>query len=143
MSRRPTAYSASTSEPMGGWQAWPDLNAGYKSSWRASPPTTTIEDMSSAHDKVVTRHVWCGRHSGSYGSGKDAGKPVEVRDLAVWRFEDDKVAKISTIQDQFALQKQIGYFPKGSMRRSPYLLAAGGGTRPLVRTLRRRVQVQC
>jgi hypothetical protein len=99
--------------------------------------------MLSAHDKVVTRHVWHGTHTGSYGGVKVTGKPVEVRDLAVWRFEDDKVAKIWTIQDQFALQKQIGYFPKGSMRRSPYLLAAGGGTRPVVRTLRRRVQVQC
>jgi hypothetical protein len=50
---------------------------------------------------------------------------------------------ISTIQDQFALLKQIGYFPKGPMRRSPCLLATGGGTRQVVRILRRRVQVQC
>ena len=68
---------------------------------------------------------------------------MEVRDLAVWRFEDDEVAKILTIQDQFALLKQIGYFPKGPMRRSPCLLATGGGTRQVVRILRRRVQVQC
>jgi len=36
---------------------------------------------------------------------------VEVRDFAVWRFEDGKVAEISTIQDQFGLLKRIGYFP--------------------------------
>lgn len=99
--------------------------------------------MLSAHDKVVTRHVWRGTHTGSYGGIKATGKPVEVRDLAVWRFEDAKVAKISTIQDQFALLKQIRYFPKGSTRRSPCLLAAGGGTRQVARILRRRVQVQC
>jgi hypothetical protein len=32
-----------------------------------------------------------------------------VHDCAVWRFEDGKVAEISTIQDRFALLKQIGY----------------------------------
>jgi hypothetical protein len=29
--------------------------------------TTTIEDMFSAHDKVVTRLVWRGTHTGPYG----------------------------------------------------------------------------
>ena len=48
----------------------------------------------------------------SSGGVKATGKPVEVRDFAVWRFADGKVAKISTIQDQFALAKQIGYFPE-------------------------------
>jgi hypothetical protein len=43
---------------------------------------------------------------------KAAGKPVQVWDF-VWGLEDGKVAKISTIQDQFALPKQIGYFLKG------------------------------
>jgi ketosteroid isomerase-like protein len=38
------------------------------------------------------------------------GKPVPVRDFAVWRLTDGKVTEISTIQDQFALLKQIGYF---------------------------------
>ncbi len=74
--------------------------------------TTTIEDMFSAHDKVVTRLVWRGRHTGSYGGVKATGKPAEVRDFAVWCFADGMVAKISTIQDQFALLKQIGYFPE-------------------------------
>ena len=43
--------------------------------------TTTIEDMFSAHDKVVTRLVWRGTHTGPYGGVKATGKPVEVRDL--------------------------------------------------------------
>ena len=75
--------------------------------------TTTIEDMFSAHDKIVTRLVWRGMHTGSYDGVKATGKPVEVRDFAVWRFANGKVAEISTIQDQFALAKQIGYFPEG------------------------------
>ena len=73
---------------------------------------TTIEDMFSAHDKIVTRLVWRGTHTGSYGGVEATGKPVEVRDFAVWRFADGKVAEISTIQDQSALLKQIRYFPE-------------------------------
>ena len=44
---------------------------------------------------------------------KATGEPVEVRDFAAWRFEDGTVLEISTIQDQFGLIKQIGYFPEG------------------------------
>jgi hypothetical protein len=40
-----------------------------------------------------------------------SGKRVEIADFAVWRFEDRQVAEISTIQDQFALLKPIGYLP--------------------------------
>lgn len=75
--------------------------------------TTSIEDMFSANDKIVTRLVWRGTHTGSYGSVEPTGKPAEVRDFAVWRFKDGKVAEISTMQDQFSLLKQIGYLPEG------------------------------
>lgn len=75
--------------------------------------TPANEDMFSARDKIVTRLVWRGTRTGSYEGVKATGKPVQVRDFAVWRFEDGKVAEISTIQDQFALQKQIGYFSEG------------------------------
>ena len=68
--------------------------------------------MFSAHDKIVTRLVRRGTHTGSYGGVKATGKPVGVRDFAVWRFVDGKLAETSTIQDQFALLKQIGYFPE-------------------------------
>lgn len=73
--------------------------------------TATIVDMLAAHDKIVTRLVWRGRHTGPYGGTEATGKRVEIADFAVWRFEDGKVAEISTIQDQFALLKQIGYLP--------------------------------
>ncbi len=103
---------------------------------------TTIEDMFSVHDKFVTRLVWRGTHSGPYGGVKATGKPVKVRDFAVWRFEDSKVVKVSTIQDQFGLLKQIGYFLRRSMARRPLPAgrgrrATGGGTRQVARTLRR------
>ena len=97
--------------------------------------TTTIEDMFSAHDKIVTRLVWRGTHTGSYGGVKATGRPVEVRDFAVWRFADGKVAEISTIQDQFALLKQIGYLPEEVYAAPPGLAGRGrrnaaGGPHP-------------
>jgi ketosteroid isomerase-like protein len=39
------------------------------------------------------------------------GEPVEVRDSAIWHFRDGKVTEVFTLQDQFALLKQIGYLP--------------------------------
>ena len=39
------------------------------------------------------------------------GKPVEVRDTAIWPFRDGKVTEILTLQDQFAILKQVGYLP--------------------------------
>jgi predicted ester cyclase len=70
-----------------------------------------IEDMFSVHDKIVTRLVWRGTHTGSYAGIKALGKRVQVPDFASWRFEDGKVVELSTIQDQFALLKQAGYLP--------------------------------
>lgn len=73
--------------------------------------STHIEDMFSAGDKVVTRLVWRGTHTGSYGGIGATGKQVAVPDFAIWRFAGGKVVEISTIQDQFALLKQIRYLP--------------------------------
>ena len=53
------------------------------------------------------------RMPGPHGSVMATGKPVEVPDFTVWRFGDGKVVEISTIQDQFALLKQIGYLQEG------------------------------
>jgi predicted ester cyclase len=75
--------------------------------------TTSIEDIFTAGDKLVIRLVWRGTHTGSYGGVAATGKPVEVRDTAIWRFQDGKVVQIETMQDQFAFLKQVGYLPAG------------------------------
>jgi hypothetical protein len=41
-------------------------------------------------------------------------KPVEVRDTAIWHFHSGKVNEILTLQDQFAILKQIGYLPESA-----------------------------
>jgi predicted ester cyclase len=63
-------------------------------------------------DKLAVTLMWCGTHTGSYGGVAASGKPLEVRDTAIWHFRDGKVVEILTLQDQFAILKQIGYLPE-------------------------------
>ena len=74
--------------------------------------TTSIEDMFVSGDKLAVTLMWRGTHTGSYGGVAATGKPVEVRDTAIWHFRDGKVVEIMTLQDQFAVLKQIGYLPQ-------------------------------
>jgi predicted ester cyclase len=73
--------------------------------------TTSIQDMFVSGDKLAVTLIWRGTHTGPYGGVAATGKPVEVRDTAIWHFRDGKVTEILTVQDQFAILKQIGYLP--------------------------------
>jgi len=73
--------------------------------------TTTIQEVFQHDDTVITRLVWRGTHTGPYGGVAATGKPVEVRDMAIWHFAAGKVAEIWTLQDHFGLLQQIGYLP--------------------------------
>jgi predicted ester cyclase len=72
---------------------------------------TSIQDMFVSGDKLAVTLIWRGTHAGPYGGVAATGKPVEVRDTAIWHFRDGKVTEILTLQDQFAFLKQIGYLP--------------------------------
>jgi predicted ester cyclase len=74
--------------------------------------TTSIEDMFVSGDKLAVTLIWRGTHTGPYGGVAATGLPVEVRDTAIWHFRDGKVTEILTLQDQFAMLKQIGYLPE-------------------------------
>ncbi|MRH86769.1 hypothetical protein GFY24_04670 [Nocardia sp. SYP-A9097] len=58
-------------------------------------------------------NVELAHHTGVYGGVEATGKPVEVSDIALWRFENGRVTEIRTLQDQFGLLTQIGYLPAG------------------------------
>jgi predicted ester cyclase len=75
--------------------------------------TTSIEDMFVSGDKLAVTLMWRGTHTGPYGGVAATGKPVEVRDSAIWHFRGGKVTEIFTLQDQFIMLKQIGYLPEG------------------------------
>jgi predicted ester cyclase len=74
--------------------------------------TTSIQDMFVSGDKLAVTLLWRGTHTASYGGVAPTGKPVEVRDSAIWHFRDGKVTEIWTLQDQFGFLKQIGYLPE-------------------------------
>jgi len=74
--------------------------------------STSIQDMFVSGDKLAVTLIWRGTHTGPYGGVAATGRPVEVRDSAIWHFRDGKVIEILTLQDQFALLKQIGYLPE-------------------------------
>src|SRR5882757_4651343 len=103
--------SARTSRPMESPRAWPDLNVGYKNGWTGS--------RSYGHDRGYARGTRQNRYAACLArkayrtiwGHRGHRKRVEIADFAVWHFEDGQVAEISTIQDQFALLKQIGYLP--------------------------------
>jgi steroid delta-isomerase-like uncharacterized protein len=73
--------------------------------------TTDIEELIAVDDKTVIRLKWKGTHTGTYSGVPPTGKPVSVRVIAIWRFEDGLVEENWTVQDQFALLKQIDYIP--------------------------------
>lgn len=73
--------------------------------------TTRIDDIFVSGDKLAVTLMWRGTHTGEYGGVPATGKRVEVRDTAIWHFQDGKVAEILTLQDQFGMLKQIGYLP--------------------------------
>jgi SnoaL-like polyketide cyclase len=75
-----------------------------------------------------------GTHAGAIWGVKVTGKPGEVRDFAVWRFGDGKVVEISTIQDLFALLKQIGYLREETYAAYPAPLTLACGPPRAVRT---------
>ncbi|HTW05434.1 MAG TPA: ester cyclase [Streptosporangiaceae bacterium] len=74
---------------------------------------TSIEDMFVSGDKLAVTLMWRGTHAGPYGGVPATGKAVEVRDSAIWHFREGKVTEIFTLQDQFAMLKQVGYLPDG------------------------------
>jgi predicted ester cyclase len=75
--------------------------------------TTSIQDLLVSGDKLAVTLMWRGTHTGPYGGIAATGKPVEVRDTAIWHFKDGKVTEVLTLQDQFAFLKQIGFLPDG------------------------------
>ena len=73
---------------------------------------TNIEELFVSGDKLAVTLIWRGTHTGAYGGVAATGKPVQVRDTAIWHFRDSKVTEILTLQDQFGILKQIGYLPE-------------------------------
>lgn len=72
----------------------------------------TLEEVLAADDdKVVTRGVFTGTHTGEFMGVPASGKPIEVKFIDIWRIEGGKVAENWVRLDLLALMQQIGALP--------------------------------
>jgi steroid delta-isomerase-like uncharacterized protein len=70
-----------------------------------------VEDLIAVDDKVIVRVRWTGTQTGDYAGVPATGKPVDVRVISIWRFENGRAVENWTLQDQLSLLKQVGYLP--------------------------------
>ncbi|MBV9603232.1 MAG: ester cyclase [Chloroflexi bacterium] len=74
---------------------------------------STLEDQVAVDDRVVTRVLWSGTHTGPYSGIQPTGIRVEQRGIIMWRFADGHVVEDWTVADQFGLLQQVGLVPAG------------------------------
>ncbi|MBN9392951.1 MAG: ester cyclase [Chloroflexi bacterium] len=72
-----------------------------------------VADQFAFEDKVVTRLVWRGTHTGEYSGIPATGKRVEALTLNIFRFEGEKVVESWSVTDQFGILRQLGQLPTG------------------------------
>ena len=64
-----------------------------------------------AGDKVVTRAVWSGTHTGPLMSIPPTGKPILNNELCVDRMVGGKIAERWQVSDSLSLMQQLGVIP--------------------------------
>jgi len=68
----------------------------------------TIEDIIATPDYVVARVRMQGTHLGRLGDLPPAGRPIDVLQINIERFENGKVVEHWRVTDELTLQKQLG-----------------------------------
>ncbi len=68
----------------------------------------TIEDIFAEGDRVVTRTIVRGTHTGPLGNIAATGKPVAVAVIDIWRVADDQLVEHWGIADRLGLMQQLG-----------------------------------
>ena len=68
----------------------------------------TVEDQIAEGDKVVTRTVFSGTHSGMFRAIPATGRRVAVDEIQITRMNAGKVAERWSLLDVPSLLKQIG-----------------------------------
>ena len=70
--------------------------------------SVVVEELITVGDRAIIRLLWRGTHTGPYSGVPPTGKPVQVRVVSIWRFENGRAIETWTVQDQFALLQQVG-----------------------------------
>lgn len=71
----------------------------------------TIEDELVDGDKVAIRFTACGTHLGPMGDIPPTGKAVQVRGMAIYQFENGRIAQDWVEYDQLGMLRQLGLLP--------------------------------
>jgi len=68
----------------------------------------TVEDQIAAGDRVVTRWVAHGTHTGDFQGVPPTGKPVRITGIDIDRIANGKVVECWARSDELGLMKQLG-----------------------------------
>ena len=71
----------------------------------------TLEDEFAEGDKVVTRGVFVGTHTGDFMGIPATGRRVSIKYLDIWRLENGKAKENWVQMDMLGLMQQLGVIP--------------------------------
>ena len=66
-----------------------------------------IVDIIAEDDKIVTRYVSTGTHTGAYQSIAPTGNKIKVDEISIFRIKNGKVTEQWCLMDDLALAKQL------------------------------------
>jgi predicted ester cyclase len=71
----------------------------------------TVEEELAEGDKVITRGYFTGTHRGDFQGIPATGKPIKVKFIDIWRFENNKLVENWGQMDQLGMMQQLGVIP--------------------------------
>ena len=71
----------------------------------------TLEDEFAEGDRVVTRGVFVGTHTGDFMGIPATGRQVSIKYLDIWRLENGKAKENWVQMDLLGLMQQLGVIP--------------------------------
>ena len=71
----------------------------------------TLEDEFAEGDRVVTRGVFVGTHTGDFMGIPATGRKVSIKYLDIWRLENGKAKENWVQMDLLGLMQQLGVIP--------------------------------
>ncbi len=79
------------------------------SAWKQAFPDLRfdVEAMVAEGDMVAARVVYTGTHRGEWKQIPPTGKRVEVHEMLFFRFENERIAEVWEVPDEFSLRQQL------------------------------------
>ena len=71
-----------------------------------------IKDIIAEKDKVVTRLLWSGTHTGEYMGAPPTGRRISCALIGIARLEDGRIAEHWGVTDELHMMQQMGLLPE-------------------------------